>query len=66
MEREREDVNRTGKRKGMESRVENPAKQKSKKLLRTEPERRERKNKCMGDVEHMEIYLICYVWEREK
>lgn len=43
-----------GKRK---HRMENPAKQKSKKLLRTETERREKKNKCVEHVEHTEIFL---------
>lgn len=46
--------------------MENPAKQKRKKLLRTEPERRERKNKCVGEVEHAEVFISFTVCRKGK
>lgn len=46
--------------------MENPAKQKSKKLLRTEPKRRERKNKCVGDVEHTEVFVSFIMCKKQK
>jgi len=46
--------------------VENPAKQKSKKLLRTEAEGRERKNECVWDVEHAEVFISLVMCRKGK